>query len=141
MNNYLKFKINNYNNFDEIIEINNKINELKNIISKNNNLTFEINNDLNANLNTNLNIDTDFKKQNIEKITFYIKINKNIFNNLNEELDDDKCSICYELLSFKNIKNITCEHNICYNCFDKWDKICFDNLKLTNCPICRKIII
>ena len=118
MNNYFKLQIKDYNNFDEIIEINNKINELKTVIYTNKNLIFE------AHVNN-----TEIKAH----VNFYLKINKKMYNNHN-------CTICYELLTFRNNKTLECNHDLCNDCYEKWNKICIDNSKITNCPLCRKII-
>ena len=139
MNNYLKIHLNDYDNF---CEINEKINNLKTVLSKNENLVFELNNEIdnkNIYINNELSYNSKNKKRKTENIIFYINMSKDIFQNSKKELDD-KCFICYELLSFKNIKELICEHNLCFDCYQKWNKICLDLLKLTNCPICRKII-
>ena len=64
MDDYFKLEIKDYDNLDEIIKLNDKINKLRKMISKNKNLTVEINNNfdyLNTDLNTDLN--SKFKKK------------------------------------------------------------------------------
>ena len=41
------------------------------------------------------------------------------------------CPICLD--TFKNIKKLSCNHDFCKDCIDKWTK--------NTCPLCRKVII
>lgn len=146
MNNYLKLHFKNIDNIDEVIELNERINKLKTIISKNKNLVFELNNNENNEedrLEKNMKQNNHLYNCNLKKnqnITFYIKMDENIFSNTKKEIDD-KCSICYDTLSFYNRKQLICEHNLCYDCFQKWNKTCINQYKLTSCPICRNLIL
>ena len=142
MNNYIKLNIKDYDNFHEIIEMNEKINKLKTVISENKNLVFELNNEESKNDNEiHNNIQNNLKKRKLEHVTFYVKIDENIHSKLRKELDDNKCSICYELLSSKKIKELICDHHLCFDCYCQWNKICLNKFKLANCPTCRKIIM
>jgi len=104
------------NKINEIININNRFDLIKEKILNNCFSEYEI-----KNLND----------------IIYIKSFKNI------EIIDNKystnyaeCSICYCI----NNNKLSCKHDICYCCFKKWDKQCIINSKLTTCPICRVII-
>ena len=42
-----------------------------------------------------------------------------------------ECSVCYCVLTLKNIVNTECNHVYCKDCFWKWTK------ENNNCPMCR----
>ena len=110
-----------FNNIEEVIVFNNKLNNIYNKILERDNINFKLNSN-----------HYSFKikeKSNIESISFFIKdsnFNKNNF-----------CSICYENII---LKNIICNHSICYSCYNNWNKNCILNNKLTTCPVCRFLI-
>ncbi len=46
-----------------------------------------------------------------------------------------ECSVCYCVLTLKNIVNTECNHVYCKDCFWKWTK------ENNNCPMCRTTIV
>lgn len=122
MDNYLQVELKNYDNFDEIIYMKNRINKLYDKILENKNITYELNCYSNNNLKKN-----SAKVSNIINANFYLKIN-------NEE-----CPICYEVILY--YKSLACKHSLCNTCFNKWNNVCSINFENTTCPICRKILI
>lgn len=68
------------------------------------------------------------------------KIIKNSFSEykLIDRYDkNNECSVCYCI----NYKYLNCNHNLCYECYIKWNKICIINNIITKCPICKFPII
>lgn len=102
----------NNDNFNKILDINNRLNQLNDRILDNKNLTVE--------LITNHHFECDKYIGNI-----YIK---NI---------DSECPVCFEIMSIINFKRVVCNHNLCYKCFYKWSRTCILNNNNITCPICR----
>ena len=48
-----------------------------------------------------------------------------------EEEEDPMCSVCYEILTIKNIVNTKCNHTFCKKCFYRWIEV------NATCPQCR----
>lgn len=103
----------NYDIFDRIIYINEKMNELQKKLLENKDINFELNY-------------INIEEKNIINAHFYFK------NNLR------KCEICYEITQYH--KNLICNHFLCNKCFINWDNKCYINENKTTCPFCRKII-
>jgi len=110
------------NKINEIININNRFDLIKEKILNNCFSEYEI-----KNLNDIIYIKS-FKNKEIIK-------NREIIDN-KYNITYTECSICYCI----NNNKLSCNHDICYSCFEKWDKQCIIDSKLTTCPICRVII-
>jgi hypothetical protein len=50
------------------------------------------------------------------------------------------CNICYNDVKIYDIKKIDCKHNLCKECYKRWDKYCLQKNIITTCPICRNIL-
>jgi dTDP-glucose pyrophosphorylase len=137
MQNYLHLPINNYNNLDYIQNINLKLELIKETISNNKTIKFEYScNDQNEMLNIKKN--KKRKKDFINNLSFYIKIDDNIITDNNNNLLELVCNICYEINSPSNFKILNCNHKLCNLCFKKWSNNCCNNI--LSCPYCRKNI-
>lgn len=97
---------------NEIIDINSRLNLIMEKIAKNSFTEYEI-----KDINNSIYIKPYHSK-------------KNEFNY------DKNCCVCYNI----NLDYLQCKHNLCYECYHKWDKICVFNNKVTDCPICKVII-
>lgn len=108
MENYISIHINNIETF---IDINYRIDNIKKILDKNKNATFELNYENN----------NDNKNVNFKNAHFYIK------KNLKEEIDLN-CYICYNKKMPYHFIILQCNHRLCKDCFNKWN---------ITCPFCR----
>ena len=64
------------------------------------------------------------------------KIIKNSFTEykiISKNSNDKECSVCYCI----NFKYLKCNHNLCFECYNKWNKISIFNNNITKCPICK----
>jgi hypothetical protein len=130
---------------DKIIEINDKINNIKNKLL--NNSLLQVNLDLDfINIYTNdTNYINDTNRQNNRKNDMYNIKNINIYLKKNKRLDitqsfEISCPVCYDSFLYNNIKKLNCLHILCKKCFIKWSDTCNKNLISINCPMCRKNI-
>lgn len=135
MENYIQLNINNYNNLDYIKDINLKLELIKNTISNNKDIQFEL---YSNNENEILNIKNNKRKKDfINNISFYIKINDNMITK-NNKLIELVCNICYEINSPSNFKILDCNHKLCNLCFNNWCNVC-NNINVS-CPYCRTVV-
>ena len=118
--NFNATKNKNHNDDSQFEEFNNNINKIQNIYNKFDN--FEINN----NITTKYYIKQNF----IKKYNIYIKKN-NDFDNVYE------CPICYDNICLLNHIKLDCKHFLCKNCYEKWNKKCYENNIKVFCPLCR----
>jgi hypothetical protein len=143
----LKIKFKNtitHNNFEQIIDINEKINKIRERIANNVFTSFhlEINEfDLIENgpygengfpINENENITLEKKYDNaINYVAFYIRP---------RTLINEECPVCYENISyFSNQQTFNCPHVLCNECHFNWLNNCNANNRVFNCPLCRKV--
>ena len=50
------------------------------------------------------------------------------------------CCVCYNNVKKYDCKKSRCNHNLCKECYKKWDIQCLKNNIITTCPICRNIL-
>jgi len=160
MNDYLHIKIKGKNNLNHIIDINDRLNNLKEVIKNNSNLNVIFNynseiKDLYGNKEISYMTDVEMEENimnltenftenlYIDKELFYgIDVEKNT-NNLSGNVyfflnnNSTTCNICYENITPYNFKKIICNHCICNLCYEKWDNACFKKNHDLTCPMCR----
>ena len=143
----IKFQFKNtitHNQFEQIININKKLDKLKEQIANNVYTSFNleinefdiIDNSINGGENG-IPINSD------ENITFKNKYDKNInymaFYIKPRNIIDEECPVCYESFRFNYSSNIfNCSHALCNNCHLNWQNNCIANERVFNCPLCRR---
>ena len=125
-----------YENIEELIDIHNKIDEIKKTLSNNILLNFNVNDNGNVNANDNDNGNVNVNDNvNIKNVNFYIKNIKSI--KLNTEINNN-CPICYNYIFKNKFKILSCKHVFCSECLHNWSKICTEKSFIITCPLCRK---
>ena len=131
MENYIQIPINNYNNIDNIINFNLKLDLIKNTMLNNKNIKFEL---YDNEITNEISIKNKKRsKEYVNNISFYIKVNDNMSIG-NNNIVDLSCNICYEIKMPSNFKILRCNHKLCNSCYEKWSNI---NI---SCPYCRDVI-
>ena len=132
MENYIHIPVNNYNNnIDYIININLKLDLIKNTMLNNKNIKFELyENEISNEISIN---NKKRNKEYFKNISFYIRVDDNM-NVGNNSIIDLNCNICYEIKMPSNFKTLRCNHKLCNSCYDKWYNI------NVSCPYCRDVI-
>jgi hypothetical protein len=117
MDEYYKFNLN-WNDLENDFD---KINNIKNNVIFN---EYEYNNINNI-------IKKKYNKKTVIKANIYIK--KKLENNIYYE-----CPICYNNITSYFKKELLCNHILCKNCYNDWNKVCNFNNKNISCPLCRQ---
>ena len=139
MNNYIKIPFKNSETgytIEQAININERITNLKSVISQN--ILTEFNLDYNEfdildneiiKLNDNdTSTLTNKYKNSIKYMCFYIKPNISQYT---------ECPICIEDICLTNVRKLQCNHILCIPCYDKWNQSCISQSLNTTCPLCR----
>ena len=75
--------------------------------------------------------DTGFEEAKTPEISPRILFARGEEEESEEEEEDPMCSVCYEILTIKNIVNTKCNHTYCKKCFYRWIEV------NATCPQCR----
>lgn len=135
MENYIHLPISDYNNLDNIININLKLELIKNTVLNNKNIKFELYSNDEPKIQNIKN--KKRKKEYVNNISFYMKVTDNITVE-NNNIVDLSCNICYEIKLPSNFKILKCNHKLCNLCYNDWCNNC-NNVNVS-CPYCRSII-
>lgn len=136
------------NTIEQYINLNTRINELRDVISNNVSMNFNLeintydiveactdlcerNNPIDENINYSI---SHVYKNRIKNVCFYIRPHERLTSNNHEQFD---CPICYENIPSNNFMILQCNHGICISCNDHWDNTCSENGLNRTCPICR----
>jgi hypothetical protein len=141
MNDYITIPFKNIDNgytIDHILNINTRINDIKNIISSNIYTEFNLevnefdiyeNEELTIIENDNFDSTLDQKyKNSIMNVCFYIKSVKVRYQD---------CPICMESLCSTNFRLLECSHSLCLECDNNWQHACAISHTVVSCPLCR----
>ena len=160
---HIKIKIKSKDNLNEIIDMNNRLDNLKEIIKNNSNLKviFNYNSEIKEcdiiNSLKNLHIDNprfyEIERNRDKELFYGMDIEENGNKELSYEMEENinnlsgniyfflnninTCNICYENITVYNFKKIICNHCICNTCYEKWDNACFKENHYSTCPMCR----
>ena len=74
------------------------------------------------------------QKKDFKRKKGFIKINK-------KKIQNQDCSICFEIPNYSNLVTTNCNHHFCRECYDKWmaNSINISNSVSVSCPNCRKL--
>ena len=74
------------------------------------------------------------QKKDLKRKKGFIKISK-------KKIQNQDCSICFEIPNYSNLVTTNCNHHFCRECYDKWmaNSINISNSVTVSCPNCRKL--
>ena len=129
-----------------IININTRMNDLKDLLANNIFNVFELNDNEYDIIENNNSVDnfenktlTQTYKNSIKYVCFYIKPHQNsVIEGVRVPTSEIfECPICYEHTIPSNITTLQCSHSTCISCHNGWNSSCTSLQRNPSCPLCR----